>query len=173
MNKMIEILAGDGIEHAFDELSINAKRTYHGNNNKTQCYEVWELSRDEFNKLILLKAEDWQDDYGWYRYATESIMWDTDAIFTVNNHEMVAWKGGRRLDLYDCWCNEPEEEKAAFDYSFQEYERMYMPYKFDCLTDYLCTEMGVSTEKNVCALAVDLAKANSMTLAELFKTYEG
>ena len=33
--------------------------------------------------------------------------------------------------------------------------------------------MSVSSEKNVCALAVDLAKANGMTLAELFETYEG
>lgn len=170
---MIEILAGDGIEYAFDELGINATRTYQSNNDKIPYYEVWKLSEDEFDKLTAVKEEDWQDDYGWYRYATGSVMWDTDAIFTVNNHEMVAWKGGRRLDLYDCWCKEPEEEKAAFYHSFQEYERMYMPYKFDCLTEYLYTEMSVSSEKNVCALAVDLAKANGMTLAELFETYEG
>ena len=81
---MIEILAGDGIEYAFEELSINAIRTYQGNNNKIPCYEVWELSRDEFDKLATIKEEDWQNDYGWYRYATGSIMWDTDAIFTVN-----------------------------------------------------------------------------------------
>ena len=173
MSKMIEILAGDGIEYAFDELSINATRTYQGDNDKIPYYEVWELSRNEFDKLAAIKEEDWKNDYGWYRYATGSVMWDTDAIFTVNNHEMVAWKGGRRLDLYDSWRDEPEEEKAAFYHSFQEYERMYMPYKFTCLTEYLCTEMGASTATNVCALSVDLAKANGITLAELFKTYEG
>ena len=45
--------------------------------------------------------------------------------------------------------------------------------EFQNLTEYLCDCVGASTEKNVCACAVDLAKYNGMTMAELFAKYEG
>jgi hypothetical protein len=34
-------------------------------------------------------------------------------------------------------------------------------------------ELGVTTESNVCALAVDLAKANGISMSRLFQIYEG
>ena len=48
-----------------------------------------------------------------------------------------------------------------------------MPHRYDTLTEYMCNEIGASTEKNVCALAVDLARANGLTMARLFEIYEG
>ena len=165
---MIEILGGDGIEYSFDDLNIKAKRTY-----ESRYYEVWELSEKEFEKLIAVTDEEWQDNYGWYRYAKGSVMGPTDAVFIVNKREMFAWDGIKRLYLREEWESEDEVEKAAFYHSFKEYERFHMPRKYHKLTEYLCEEHGVSTEKNVCALTIDLAKANNMTLAELFKTYEG
>ena len=48
-----------------------------------------------------------------------------------------------------------------------------MPYEYKDLLEYFCEELGASTEKNVCALAVDLAKYNGLTLSELFKIYGG
>ena len=165
---MVEILTGDSIEYSFDKLNIDAKRTYRG-----KRYEVWEIAENEFNKLSAIKDEDWKEDYGWYRYAEGSVMGPTDATFMINNHEMVAWSGSYRLDLYNQWCDEDEKVHSAFYHSFNEYENYYMPRKYRTLTKYLVNELGASTESNVCALAVDLAKANGMTLAELFKTYEG
>jgi hypothetical protein len=44
---------------------------------------------------------------------------------------------------------------------------------YDNLTTYMCDELGASQPRNVCALAVDLARANGMTMAKLFETYEG
>lgn len=38
---------------------------------------------------------------------------------------------------------------------------------------YLCDEIGASTERNVCACTIDLARQNNLTLAELFKKYLG
>jgi hypothetical protein len=48
-----------------------------------------------------------------------------------------------------------------------------MPYKYETLTEYMCDEIGASMESNVCALAVDLARANGLTMAKLFEIYEG
>lgn len=170
---MIEILAGDGIEYAFDELNISARKTYQGKEDAIPYYEVWELSEEDFEKLSAVTEEEWQDDYGWYRCAEGSIMGPTNTTFTINKREILAWDGTRRLDLLDQWRGENESTKMIFYHSFKEYERYFMPRKYRKLTEYLFNELGASTERNVCALTVDLAKANNITLAELFKIYEG
>ena len=47
------------------------------------------------------------------------------------------------------------------------------PYEYETLLTYMAEELGASVERNVCALAVDLARANGMTMAKLFDIYEG
>lgn len=47
------------------------------------------------------------------------------------------------------------------------------PREYDYLTEYMCDEIGASMEKNVCALAVDLARINNITMGELFTKYQG
>lgn len=49
----------------------------------------------------------------------------------------------------------------------------YTQYRYKDLLTYLCDCLGVSTPKNVCACAVDLAKYNNMSLGELFSKYQG
>lgn len=46
-------------------------------------------------------------------------------------------------------------------------------YEYSNLSQYLCEHLGISQPRNACALAVDLAKYNDMTIAELFEKYEG
>ena len=92
---------------------------------------------------------------------------------TVNGKELIAWGGPKRDDLRDDWDAEPDEEKAAYHYSFKEYEETNYPYKYETLTEYMCDEIGASMESNVCALAVDLARANGLTMSRLFELYEG
>ena len=70
----------------------------------------------------------------------------------VNGHDMLAWAD-------EPWEDEDEDEE------FEIYA--------SCLTDYLCDVVGASQPKNVCAVAVDLAKYNNMTMGELFAKYEG
>lgn len=65
----------------------------------------------------------------------------------INGHEMLGWSD-------ESWEDEDEEDE------------------FDDLTTYLCDVVGVSQPKNVCACAMDLAKANDMTMGELFTKYE-
>ena len=45
--------------------------------------------------------------------------------------------------------------------------------EYDTLLDYMCDEIGASQPRNVCALAVDLARANGISMAELFSIYQG
>ena len=56
---------------------------------------------------------------------------------------------------------------------YKEYEEFWKPHKYDCLTDYLSEELGCSQPGNVCALVMDLARYNGMSMSELFSKFEG
>lgn len=165
----VEILAGGGIKTAFKELGIEATRKYKGA--EKPHYQVWELEKSDMCKMSELT--DWKDHYGWWRHAKGSNMGTACSIFTVNGHELIAWDGTGREDLRDDWDNEPIEEKEAYHYSYKEYEEVWKPHKYDTLLDYFCEELGASLPNNICALAVDLARTNGLTMSELFKKFEG
>ena len=166
---MAELLGGDGLYKAFRELGINATRTYKGK--EKPHYEVWELSKDDLKKLEY--TVEWKDEWGWWRYAKGSNMGTACDLFQVNGKELIAWDGPKREDLRDDWMNEPDSEKAAYHYSFKEYEETQYPHVYDSLLTYMSEELGASVERNVCALAVDLSRANGMAMAKLFEIYEG
>ena len=165
----VEILGGGGLYKAFRELGIKAIRTYKGK--EKPHYEVWELSKDNLKKLEY--TEEWKDEWGWWRFAKGSNMGTPFDFFTVNGKELIAWSGYKREDLVLDWAAESDEEKAAYHYSFKEYENTLYPYVYDSLTAYMRDELGASVESNMCAVAVDLARANGMTMATLFDVYEG
>lgn len=171
----VEILGGNGLEFALNDLGIKYKKTYSKKCNPKKKYdphyEVYEISQQDVKRLD--EIFEWPDNYGWWRYAKGSNMGTPFDFFTVNGKELIAWDGRKREDLRDDWADEPDEEKAAYHYSFKEYEETQYPHKYSTLTEYMCDELGASTERNVCALAVDLARANGMTMAKLFEIYEG
>ena len=169
----VEILGGNGVEFTFNEFKIKAKKTYETvveNEKDHPKYEVYEIDKSD---LKLLETISWADDFGWYRYAKGSNMGTPYSFFKINGCDLIAWDGAKRDDLREWWTNEPIEEKEAYHYSFKEYEDEVMPREYSSLTEYMCDELGASTESNVCALAVDLAKANGMTMGQLFEIYEG
>ena len=94
-------------------------------------------------------------------------------FFTVNDKEMIAWSGYKREDLILEWADMSFEDKAKYNHSIKKYEEDVYPCVYDNLLTYMAEEVGASVERNVCALAVDLARANGMTMAKLFETYEG
>lgn len=165
----VEILGGNGLHKAFKELGIKATRTYR--RSEKPHYEVWELSKDDLKKLEY--TDEWKDEWGWWRFAKGSNMGTPFDFFQVNHKELIAWDGSKREDLRDDWENEPDEEKAMYHYSFKAYQEEHYPHRYDSLLEYMGSELGASVERNVCALAVDLARANGMTMAKLFETYEG
>lgn len=141
---MKEILGGD-LKLAFEETGIKAKMTYQ---NVDKGYEVWELSDKKFEKLCSIKDEDWKDDWGWWRSAECSNMGYVDVSLKINNHSIWAWSGSN-------------------------YEEDYENKEYDNLLEYFCYELNASQPSNVCALAVDLAQQNNITMSELFKKYVG
>ena len=170
---MVEIIGGDGVEFTFQEFKIKAKKVYETDAQlypDRPHYEVYEIDK---SNLKLLETISWADDFGWYRYTKGSNMGTPYSFFTVNGSDLIAWDGAERDKVREWWNNEPIEEKETCHYSFKEYENNVKPREYSCLTEYMREELGASTENNVCALAVDLAKANGMTMAKLFEVYEG
>ena len=102
-----------------------------------------DMSEEKFEELA---GED-----AWWRSAEGSILDAPDAKIYVNGNEMLGWTRG-------IWDDEDNEESEIYESS---------------LSDYLCNVLGASQPNNVCALAVDLAKYNGITMGELFTKYEG
>ena len=170
---VIEIL-GDRMHKVFRENGISYTKTYSKRCNPKKeydtHYEVYEISPSDMKKL----EEVFEIPFGsWWRYAKGCNLGTPFDVFTINGKELIAWGGSRRDDLRDLWEKESDEEKAAYNYSFGAYEKDTMPYKYETLTEYMCDEIGASMESNVCALAVDLARANGLSMAKLFELYEG
>ena len=94
---MAEILAGNGIQNAFKELGIKAKRTYKSSHEP--YYEVWELDKKDLK--ILEDTYEWPDKYGWYRHAKGSNMGTAAEFLTVNGQFMIGWASRSGNDTYD------------------------------------------------------------------------
>jgi len=157
---MKEILGGS-LEKAFEKFNIVATKTYQSNNEHTDFTQVWELEDDEFEKLCKITDEEWEGIDGWWRYAKGSNMGVVNRRYNINNHYIKAWDRAGREE----W----EEENKTLPQD----DRWFEPRKYSNLLEYFCEELGASTEKNVTALAIDLAKQNGMKLSELFAMYQG
>lgn len=136
---MAEILAGAGIQNAFKELGIKAKRTYKSSHEP--FYEVWELDKKDLK--VLDETSEWLDSWGWWRSAKGSNLGTAADFLTVNGQFMIGWESRSGNDTYDT------------------------------LLEYFCDGIGASQPGNIIALAVDLARANGKSVANLFKIYEG
>lgn len=109
-------------------------------------YEVWEVSDELYKKMCDMSEEEFIELAGedaWWRSSTGSVLGVPDTEFEVNGEYLFGWNRWER------------EQKNYSD-----------------LSEYLCECVGASTGKNVCACAMDLAKYNGMSMAELFQKYE-
>lgn len=165
----IEILTNNKIKYAFQELGIKGTRTYKGS--KEPFYEVWEIEKSDLTTLE--EYVGWPDKWGWWRYAKGSNMGTACSFFAVNDFELIAWDGEKRDGLRDEWDEMSIEERASYHYSFREYEKERMPHKYDSLLEYLSGELETTSPRNICPLAIDLARTNGLSMAELFQMYEG
>ena len=100
----------------------------------------------ELNKKdirVLEEIMEWQSDWGWWRSAKGSNMGTPVEFFTINGQFMIGWETQDGNDTYDS------------------------------LMDYFHKGLSVGMESNICALAVDLARVNGVSMARLFEVYEG
>lgn len=140
-----EILAGN-LDQAIIDLGLNATKTYQLKNRNYEYmeeYQVWEVSDESYNLICNMSEEDWKDDWGWWRSADGSNMCAPYKRYNINRRYVTAWDNGNNEN------------------------------KYNCLTEYLSEEIGVSQPRNVCALCVDLAHINNMKMSELFCKYQG
>jgi hypothetical protein len=159
---ILKEILGAELDQTLKNLNINAKKTYQiKNKNGEYCedYQVWELTDENFQELD--NASDWKDDWGWWRYADGSNMGAVNRRYNINNHYIKAWDGTGREDL------EKENKNLSPD------DRYIKERKYKNILEYFSEEIGASTERNICALAIDLAGQNNMIMGELFNKYQG
>ena len=165
---MKEIL-GRNLKKFFDAVAPNfndADITYAGD-----IYEVWKVSDELFEKMNSMSEEEFVELAGedaFWRYSDGSVLGTTDTTVYIKGNEMLGWRNESRDYCDDDDYCDPEER-------CEETCRQCMRDRlaFSSLLEYLCDEVGCSQPKNVCACAIDLAKANNMDMGELFNKYEG
>lgn len=136
-------ILAQNIQSLFDNTSFIRVKTYSG-----KTYEVWQVSDDTFVFMCNMSDEKFE------KLCPEGMWRSTDGsnMGYPQDHLIVNKKKLR------CWNTK---------------EKPYRKQKYESLLEYLCENVGASQPKNVCALAVDLAKCNYMTMGELFIKYEG
>ncbi len=101
----VEILAGAGFANAVHDLGLlSARCTYHYQPPKDsyrEDYQVWLLSKEDFNILCAVKEEDWKESWGWWRHALGSNMGLVLSEYIINDEKIVAWDGAHREHYFE------------------------------------------------------------------------
>ena len=174
---MKEILGGK-LEKAVKELNINAKKTFQSKIKKNDFNQVWELTDEDYKTICDVKDDDWKDSWSWWRSSEGSNIDDSPTChMKVNGQDILAYYDEERVKMYiedfleDDYISEFENEDKAREQLVKDY------FNEECIygnfTNYCCEQWGASTEKNVCAIAMSIAKLNGMTMGELFNKYQG
>lgn len=176
---MIEFVGSKEIlDFAKEEGFKTIRMTFEDSNPKKnrEYFNVFEISEEEFQKMCNYEDENgihvvgekypmWKDSWGWWRYSGGCNLEGTAPTtwMTINNHQLVAWYDKDALQEYFDDNEDDGDIQSVYDEWMEDHD------KYDSLFDY-CLEMwGCSTERNVTAIAVGLAKLNNMSLSDLFK----
>lgn len=179
---MIEFVGSKEIlNFAKEEGFKTIRMTFEDNNPKRnrEYFNVFEISEEEFSEMcnyedgnsIHVVEEEcpvWKDSWGWWRYSKGCNLENKEPtmIGKINNNVLTIWYNENKMhDDVECYYVGESDEVN---------EEYYDGWKLDH-SEYLdlfnyCIEMwGCSTERNVTAIAIGLAKLNNMSLADLFK----
>ena len=168
-------LIGENMGFVFEKLDIPYMQGYSGSIGYWPNFVVYKILEQHFPKLCDIPDDEFIKEFpeSWWRYADGSNMGTTNCDFIINGHKINAWQNEWYVDdLVEEYNRLPPYEQLEYD-GVEGYIAENYTYKYSNLLEYLCDELGVSTEKNVCALATDLAKYNEMSMAKLFKIYGG
>ena len=173
---MIEILGGH-LKQFFNRIcKLNDSYTAKLNYLTEEPYriEIWSISNDLFefikqmddNQFLELSGCDeayWRNAVG----SNQGVPTFYYCYIKFNNkfQEMICWlKDEDKPDTSIC-------QTCTRDYCDSR-DCFHTELIYESLFDYLCNYMGASNPTNVTALSMDLAKANHLTLADLFKKYQ-
>ncbi len=174
----VEILAGGEFANAVKGLELtSAKCTYRYNppeGSYREDYQIWLLSKEDFDNLCAITDSEWQKDWGWWRHNGGYNGGSVNGEFIVHGKKIRAWDKPERENFFE------EECKQCSDYNNgycsgkeSEQDSCLGGREYKDLLAYIHEEMNLSTETNVCALCISLAYYNGLTLSELFRKYLG
>jgi hypothetical protein len=141
-----EILTFGDCSKEFKRLGINPQYTWSGQWNKDGNITVIKITKNEFNILCDENESEIKGvwkDCAW-RWFEGCILGKPSIQFIINDKEIMAW------DI-----------------------RKNNKFKYDNLLEYLDDQLGALNCDDTCALTMDLARYNNMTLTELFTRYQG
>ena len=172
---MREII-GENLEAILQHYNIANALTYSGKIGYWQNFEVRQFVDYNYEKLVALTDEEWRavaPDNAWWRCSDGSILGSPSYEFIIHGIPLVAWRDENRLmDLEKDWEEMSDQERSEYK-DVDDYCHSWLRTEYNDILEYFCDELGASTPKNVCALAIDLAKYNNMTVAELFRKCGG
>ena len=102
----VEILAGGEFANAVKSLGLTSavctyryqpQSMYH-----REAYQVWLLSKEDFNNICAIDDDGWKDNWGWWRHADGSNLGTVDCLYVINGEELMAWDGLQRKE----WCKD-------------------------------------------------------------------
>ena len=182
---MIEFVGSKEIlDFAKEEGFETIRMTYEDKNYEStlrESFNVFEVSEEEFEKMSryddpwdIYEADKtsmiWKDHWGWWRYATGCTLEDVEPRYKakINGNELTVWYslGKMKIEVED-WVDDfddnPEHYQKLMEYWIAEHSNYHDLFRY-------CIDMlGVTTEKNITAIAVGLAQMNNMKLSDLFK----
>lgn len=152
-------IMGQRLDLAFKELNIKAVKMYETKGEEVLAeMQVWELEKEEYNKLNSVKGSGWKDDYGWWRNNGCNCENDEKFQFIVNNNVMIGFKNEHS------WYHNEDEIKEDPELSPPEYKNFS-----SWFTEYI----SLSKLYNYTYFVHSLAKINGFTKAEFLQKFEG
>lgn len=173
---IVKEILGINLQYFFNDrelwgTDIFGEKTYSG-----KKYEVWEISDKAYKIMSDMTDEEFYKLYPLteWAFASGSNMGEPEVDYIINEQPIKAWDGEQRLSWKDDECVDCSDYlEGRCSATDEDVSGCYYSRKWYNLTDYFSYEIPVGELLNICALAVDLAKYNNMTLGELFTKYEG
>lgn len=152
-------ILGNNLTGAIQALKIKAELKW-----KNDSFEVWELSDSEFERFCNVPDEEWDNEqFGWWRYSNGCILEGSTLYeYTVNGNKMLGYIDQHEIENL----NEGESPDDMVD------ETYFTETAYQSFTSWLSSVLDISTEKNITAVAISLAKENGLTLAEFMRKYQ-
>ena len=124
----VEILAGGEFANAVKSLGLtSAVCAYHYQPQPTHWreeYQVWLLSKEDFDNICAIDNDDWKDDWGWWRHAYGSNLGAVDCAHVINGEKLMAWDGLQRKewcqDCSDCAGTEKDKDECFHDHQYPD-----------------------------------------------------
>lgn len=142
-----------------------------------EAFNVFEVSREEFFKMcdgyrdeydFKIEGDEspcWKDSWGWWRYAQGCNLDGVEPTIyaDINGNLLKVWYSRDAMsDFIADW----DEDNEPVENLIEDWIADHSKYKD--IFEYCSDMWGISTERNITAVAVGLAKLNNMSLSTLF-----